>query len=219
VDGAVPGVIAAGKDTIDPDLHLYARTCNGVLDYIWINTAGSPGAAGVPAVVVLAREAFSRLVLPLPVPRHSPDLRLAGGQAAVLVGEHTWVWVDPVVFGPRRERVQAGGVWAVVTATPVVLRFDPGDGSPAVACAGAGTRFDPARYGLHAASPTCDHVYARSSFGAPGEQVTATYEISWRVTWTGWTGRAPASGSLPGLVSRATTRFAVAEAQALVTGG
>jgi hypothetical protein len=219
VDGAVPGVIAAGKDTIDPDLHLYARTCNGVLDYVWINTAGSPAAAGVPAVVVLAREAFSRLVLPLPVPRHSPDLRLAGGQAAVLVGEHTWVWVDPVVFSPRRERVQAGGVWALVTATPVALRFDPGDGSPAVACRGAGTRFDPARYGLHAASPTCDHVYARSSFGAPGEQVTATYEISWRVSWTGWTGRAPASGSLPGLVSRATARFAVAEAQALVTGG
>src|SRR5215470_3232041 len=50
VGGAVPGVIAAGKDTIDPNLHLYARTCNGVLDYVWVNTAGSPAAAGVPAV-------------------------------------------------------------------------------------------------------------------------------------------------------------------------
>jgi hypothetical protein len=108
-------------------------------------------------------------------------------------------------------------VWAVVTATPVVLRFDPGDGSPVVVCRGAGTRFDPARYGLHAASPTCDHVYARSSFGAPGELVTATYEISWRVSWTGWTGTGPAGGSLPGLVSRASARFAVAEAQALIT--
>src|SRR5262249_41784115 len=115
--------------------------------------------------------------------------------------------------------VQGGGVGAMATATPVVLRFDPGDGTPAVACRGAGTAFDPARYGLHAASPTCDHIYPRSSFGAPGEQATATYEISWRVSWTGWTGTGPASGSLPALVSRATARFAVAEAQALVTGG
>src|SRR5262249_14682296 len=169
VGGAGPGGVAAGEGPDGPDPHLYARTCNGVLDYVWVNTAGSPAAAGVPAVVVLAREAFSRLVLPLPVPRHSPDLRLAGGRPAVLVGEHTWVWVDPAVFSPRRERVQAGGVWALVTATPVALRFDPGDGSPLVACRGAGTRFDPARYGLHAASPTCDHVYPRSSFGVPGE--------------------------------------------------
>src|SRR5262249_10559191 len=86
VGGAVPGVIAAGKDTIDPDLHLYARTCNGVLDYLWINTAGSPAAAAVPAVVGLAREAFSRLGLPLPVPGRSPGLRRSGGRPGGLVG-------------------------------------------------------------------------------------------------------------------------------------
>src|SRR5262249_2094113 len=101
VGGAVPGVIAAGKDTIDPDLHLYARTCNGVLDYLWINTAGSPAAAAVPAVVVLAREAFSRLVLPLPVPRHSPDLRLVGGLPAWLGGGPALGWGGPAVFSPR----------------------------------------------------------------------------------------------------------------------
>jgi hypothetical protein len=220
-DGAVPGIPAGqvgdGTDGIDPNSHLYARTCNGVLDYVWIGSGGAQGAAA-PSPAVLARDAFSRLVLPLPSARHSPDLRLAGGEPAVLVGEHTWVWVDRVVFSPRRKRVQAGAVWALVTATPVTLRVEPGDG-PAVVCDGAGTPFDATRYGLHAASPTCDHVYARSSFGLPEERVTATYEIWWRVTWVGSTGTAPASGSLPDLVSRATTRFAVAEAQALITGG
>jgi hypothetical protein len=208
-----------GRDHIDPHLHLYARTCKGVLDYVWVADAGASTAAALPTPEELAREAFGRLVLPLPVPRRSPDLRLRDGSLAVVVGEHTWVWVDAAGFVAQRRRVAAGPVWAEVVATPVGLRVDPGDGSAVVACRGAGTAFDPARYGPHAASPTCDHVYARSSFGLPGERVTARFEVVWRVGWTGFTGAAAAGGVLPDLLSRATAAFAVAEAQALVTSG
>jgi hypothetical protein len=215
VGGPRPG---DGKDRIDPKLHLYARNCNGVMDYVWILSGNGVAAAGSPLTAAdLAQAAYGRLVLPLPTPRHSPDLRLVSGPA-VVVGEHTWVWTDPQIFTTRRRRVQVGAVWAQVVATPVALRFDPGDGTAAVACRGAGTPFDSARYGPHAASPTCDHVYTRSSFGLSGERVTATYEITWRVTWVGAVGAAPAVGALPDLVSRATARFAVAEAQALIAG-
>ena len=215
VGGPRPG---NGKDRIDPNLHLYARNCGGVLDYVWILSGTGVAAAGSPLTPAeLARAAYGRLVLPLPVPRHSPDLRLASGPA-VVVGEHTWVWTDPLIFTTQRRRVQVGAVWAQVVATPVVLRFDPGDGTAVVACRGGGTPFDPARFGPHAASPTCDHVYARSSFGLSGERVTARYEITWRVRWIGAVGAIPAAGVLPDLVSRAAARFGVAEAQALITG-
>ncbi|MEV0704862.1 hypothetical protein AB0I53_44065 [Saccharopolyspora sp. NPDC050389] len=57
----------------------------------------------------------------------------------------------------------------------------------------------------------------RSSVDQPGEQVTAEVSIAWQVTWQGWTGSSPAGGELPAMTSRAQSRFAVVEAQALRT--
>ncbi|RJQ77838.1 hypothetical protein D5S17_14730 [Pseudonocardiaceae bacterium YIM PH 21723] len=152
------------------------------------------------------------------MPRHSPDLRLADGRPATVVGEHTWLWTEPVAWSPQRKRLDVGPVWAEVIATPVAMEFTPGDGSQAIRCAGPGTAFDRVRFGVHAASPDCDYVYQRSSFGKPDDQVTAEYAITWQVTWTGSTGAAPAGGTLAPLTSRATARFAVAEIQALRAG-
>ncbi|MGH3863139.1 hypothetical protein, partial [Actinokineospora sp.] len=166
----------------------------------------------------LAQEAYSRLTMPAPVARHSPDVRLRDGRTSVIVGENTWIWVEPGVFGPRSERAQAGPVWAEVTAAPMSLTFTPGDGHPEVTCGGPGTPYDRARFGVHAASPDCGYVYRRSSFGMPGDQVSAMYAITWQVTWTGSTGAAPAGGSLPAMRSETTIRFAVAEAQGLRSG-
>jgi hypothetical protein len=200
---------------------LYGRDCGGVAaGYRWFG----PGFGGLAGARVdrsraaeLAREAYTRLRLPVPTPEHSPDLRLADGRSAVLVGEHTWVWTDRSRFRPQSRRLQVGPVWAQVTATPVGLTFDPGDGASALFCRGPGTEFAPGRYPPHAPSPTCDYQYPRSSAGRPGGVVTAEYGISWRVRWIGSTGTTAAGGQLPEMTSRATTRFAVAEAQALGT--
>jgi len=175
--------------------------------------------AGPPATPAgLAAQAAAQLVLSLPVPRHSPDLRLGDGRPAVVVGEPVWVWTEPASFRPLSKRVDAGAVWALVTARPVGLVFDPGDGGPVAECAGPGTPFDAARFGPHEASPDCGVVYARSSVGRPGDQVTARYAIRWQVSWVGATAAGPANGVLPELVSQATSTFVVAEAQALRTG-
>ncbi|WP_246025501.1 hypothetical protein [Saccharopolyspora antimicrobica] len=163
---------------------------------------------------MLAREAARRLRLPLPTPRHSPDLRLRDGQSATLVGERTWFWTAREDWRVQRERVQAGEVWAEVTAEPVRLSMEPGLGQETVSCAGPGTPYDRS-FGLHAPSPTgCEVVYERPSTGG---SVVAEWSITWRVQWRGWTGSAPAGGSLTPMVSRAPAQIVVTEAQALRT--
>ena len=171
-----------------------------------------------PAVTprVLAQQAVDELVLPLPTPQHSPDLRLADGRSATVVGEHTWFWTDPDRWRPVSRRVQAGAVWAEVHAEPVRLSLDPGNGQDAVSCTGPGTPYDRS-FGVHTASPDCGLVFERSSVDSPGEQVTASWSITWRVRWSGFDGTNPVGGELPEMTSQADARLAVAEAQALGT--
>ncbi|MGW5643680.1 hypothetical protein [Saccharopolyspora sp. NPDC003762] len=179
--------------------------------------AATPSSAGAsPDPAHLAQEAVQRLRLPLPAPRHSPDLLLRDGRSATVVGEHTWFWTDRDDWRPQHERVQAGAVWAEVTAVPVRLSMSPGGGQPMESCPGPGTPYDRS-FAVHAPSPDCDVIYMRSSVDQPGEQVTAEVSITWQVTWQGWTGSSPAGGELPAMTSRAQSRFAVVEAQALRT--
>ena len=206
------------QDNVDPASRLYQQVCNGAAgQYAWSGQPAAAAAPVLPTAAELAQDAYSLLRLPVPTPDHSPDLRMADGRSAVLVGEHTWVWTDRSRFRPQAKRLQVGPVWAQVVASPVGLTFDPGNGDRAVSCAGPGTPFTPGRAGAHAASPTCDYQYLRSSAGAPGDVVTAEYGITWQVRWTGATGAAPAGGELPDMTSRTTTTFVVAEAQALGT--
>ncbi|WP_338596905.1 hypothetical protein [Saccharopolyspora sp. SCSIO 74807] len=172
--------------------------------------------AVAPSPDVLAGQAAGQLRLPLPTPRHSPDLRLPDGRAATVVGEHTWFWTEPGAWRPVSRRTQAGPVWVEVTATPRTLSLDPGTGQPASSCTGPGTPYNRS-FGLHAASPDCDVVFAHSSAGRPGEQVPARWAITWQVSWRGFDGTAPVGGTLAPMTSRAEAELAVAEAQALTT--
>ena len=204
--------VSANSGPMPAGFQVFLRACGGLPTSFVTTVAGPPA---TPAQ--LAELARAQLRLSLPVPRHSPDLRLADGRAAVVVGAPTWVWTEPASFRPLSRRVAAGPVWAEVTARPVGLEFDPGDGSPAVACAGQGTPFDRSRHGVHETSPDCGFVYSRSSLGRPADLVTATYAIRWQVSWVGATAAGPTAGVLPALVSRASTSYVVAEAQALRT--
>ncbi|EWM15268.1 hypothetical protein [Kutzneria sp. 744] len=155
----------------------------------------------------LAAQAYQLLVLPRPAPHFSPNVRAHSGQATI-VGEHTWLWTAKNVWAPQAKRVQAGAVWAEVTATPTTLVFAPGSGR-LLSCAGPGTEYI-ATAGLHAASPDCDYV-----FDQPRDHVNAVFAIQWTVRWTGSTGAAPAGGTLPDMTSRTAVGFAVAEVQSL----
>ncbi|MET9259599.1 hypothetical protein [Amycolatopsis sp. NPDC004079] len=173
----------------------------------------APAPPPLPTPAQLAAQAFEQLRLPLPVPRHSPDVRLPDGRDATIVGENTWVWTDREVWQPAVRRVQVGPVWAEVTATPAGMTFDSGTGGSA-SCAGPGTPYERS-FGLHAASPDCGIVYTRSSVGQPGDQVRAQWAIQWSVSWVGSDGTADVGGDFPQMQSRAGASFAVAEVQAL----
>ncbi|GAB3901335.1 hypothetical protein GCM10029964_089980 [Kibdelosporangium lantanae] len=193
---------------------VYYKKCGGRL-FGWVTGPGAGEAQVLPSPEQLAAQAYDALVLPLPVPRHSPDVRLADGRQATIVGEHTWIWTDPGVWSARSKRVEAGPIWAEVTARPQVMSFDSGLAGTR-SCSGPGTPYARS-YGLHAASPDCDFVYPQPSVNLAGDHVTARYTITWHVTWVGSTGSAPAGGSLPTMTSRASAMFTVAEAQALRT--
>lgn len=60
----------------------------------------------------------------------------------------------------------------------------------------------------------CSYRYLKSSHGVGGEeQVTATYTITWNVTWTGSDGT---SGAFNNMQTQTTSRFAVDEVQTVV---
>jgi hypothetical protein len=217
----LPARLPGGSDTdrVDPRSRLYQQVCDGlVTGWAWFGPAAVGAPVVLPSPAELAREAYGLLRLPAPSPGRSPDLRLADGRAAVLVGEHTWIWTDPAVFTARSRTVRVGPVWARATATPVGLSFDPGTGDPVAVCVGAGTPWVAGRYGLHQPSPTCDVVLSRSSAGRAGGVVTATWAIRWRVSWVGAVGGRAESGVLDDMTSRTPVVLAVAEAQALITG-
>ena len=160
----------------------------------WARWDCSDGTAGIgwlpnsrPAVapIVLAREAYRFLPLPVPQIRLNPP---AG--RAQLVSLPTWLWLDPATWGARSATASVPGLSATVTAVPVSVTWSMGDGGRVV-CRGPGTPYDPARPEA-AQHPSCSYTYRHA---ADAYQVTAT--TTWRITWAAH--GAPGGGTLPPL--------------------
>ncbi len=184
----------------------------------------APAAPGAPAAppapppsIMLAQQAWGELTLPPPNPSRSPSgILKESGHPYTVVNADTWFWTDPATFQPVSKTVTAGTVWGKATATPVSLTFTPGDGSHPVTCKGPGQVWQPNdQVWLPPANPQgCSYQYPNSSLGVGGDdQVTATYTITWMVTWTGSDGT---SGAFNGMQTQTASRFAVAEAQTVV---
>lgn len=166
-----------------------------------------PPAAPQVSPVQLAQQAWRRLPIPAPEVATAPPRGSDG-----LVGLAEWFWVTN--WRSRNDRVQAGGVWAEVTARPTGLTIDPGAGHAPLTCPGPGTAYDRSRPAQSQQSD-CSYTYQRSSAGLPG----SAYQVTVTVTWGGtWVGSGGAGGALPALSRSATFPLRVAEGQA-VTGG
>ena len=201
---------ALGPDDFGPEVYGVAvqvlRVCTDrdTGEYVDVDvvtvTPPLPGAIVDPArLAVMAR---SRLPLPLPSPRMSPE-----GEQTVNVD--SWLWVDN--WQPQTRSATAGGVTTVVVATPVEQRWTLGSPSERKVCADAGTQYDLARPAAEQ-STTCSYTFRHSSAGQPNDTYKVTVTLVWHVTWTSNIG---ASGDL-GFVSRtATIPTRVAEHQAL----
>jgi hypothetical protein len=179
----------------------------------WRWRASSPQPITVTPVQ-LAREALATLTLPKPVPPSSPSgATLQDGRPYTVVQVPTWYWTTPASYRAKTARAAAGPVFAQVTVTPVALTFTPGDAGSTTSCPGPGRAWT-AQAGPWAHAPGgCDYAYPQSTYGYPGGQLTATYGIVWRATWVGSGGT---GGSFPDVTTTATSRFAVAEAQAVI---
>lgn len=114
----------------------------------------------------------------------------------------------------------AGGLCVTVTATPA-LTFSPGEtGSPPIACAGSGTRYDSeggSAESQASAAGACAYAY-RFRTGVEGRPTAwpGSVSVTWTITWTASTG---ASGSLPPVTRSTLLPRAVREVQAVVVRG
>jgi len=160
----------------------------------WARWDCSDGTAGigwlansrpVVAPIVLAREAYRFLPLPVPQIRLNPP---AG--SAQLVSLRTWLWLDAATWGARSATASVPGLSGTVTAVPVSVTWTMGDGGRVV-CRGPGSAYDPKRPEA-AQHPSCSYTYRHA---ADAYQVTAT--TTWRVTWVAH--GAPGGGTLPPL--------------------
>ncbi|WP_344957709.1 hypothetical protein [Actinomadura miaoliensis] len=128
------------------------------------------------------------------------------------MGLPQWFWVTN--WKPLTDRVQAGGVWAEVTARPTSLTINPGSGLPAVKCDGPGEAYDSGR-SAEAQRSDCSYTYQRSSAGLPGSAYQVTVTVTWGGTWRGSDG---AGGALPALTRSTAFPVRIAEGQAVAGG-
>jgi len=191
---------------------VYTLTC--VPSYASGGNVWMAAGPGGPTPAQLAQQALKKLALPTPTTGMSPDSRLKDGRRYTVVRAFTWIWSDPSRYKTLTARASAGAVWAQVTVTPTALTFTPGDGGNTVSCPGPGRPWVAGKDSQWASAPGgCDYAYPRSTYGYPNGELTATYGITWTVTWTGSGG---ANGTLPDITTTTNSTFAVAEAQAVI---
>ncbi len=187
----------------------YYRYCSdGTASFVWVPNPGIGVPPRVPTVTPaeLAQEASDRLPLSRPTIRRSPnqDLRYQG-DPYTWVNLWTWFWTDPASYKRLTQTVQVGGVFATVTARPVGLLFDAGDGSTPVRCDGPGRAWTE-RDGNAAPASGCGFAYSHVTDGT----VLTRVAILWQVSWSGSGG---AGGVLPQLQTQTTAPLRVLQAQ------
>lgn len=162
---------------------IYQRSCpfgvpgNGVLaqGYVWM---AQPPAAVAVDPAQLAQEAVDKMKLV------GPDIASPRAAGAYTVGVPMWMWVNQsaTTYGPNTASASAGGVSVTATAQVTNIEWRMGDGAT-VPCTGPGTPYS-ASAGM-AQSPTCGHVYSKTSAGEPGSKYPVTATSTWTINWQG----------------------------------
>jgi len=170
----------------------YYRYCtDGSAQFAWVPNGTAPS-AGVATLTPaqLALEARARLVLSHPTVHRSPDETLRfRGAPYTYVGLASWYWTNAATYRPLSHTLSVGPVSATVTAKPVGLLFDPGDGHKATVCDGPGQAWTNSDAD-HEAPGGCSYRYERVS----DTELPARVEILWQASWTGTGGT---GGTLP----------------------
>lgn len=168
-----------GKDPEKYDLYFMSCSDGGLdnPDGFIVVPEGQPPVPQVDPQELAQRAVDSMTLL-------GPDIASPRAAGKYTVGVPMWMWVNQsaTTFGPNTASASAGGVTVTATAKVSKIVWQMGDGA-SVTCNGPGTPYQ-ASEGM-AQSPTCGHVYSKTSAGAKNgkHQVTAT--STWTIDWQG----------------------------------
>nr|WP_280883316.1 ATP/GTP-binding protein [Streptomyces pseudovenezuelae] len=153
----------------------------------WFAQPPNGGAAVDPEV--LAREAVKKMRL------LGPDIASPRAGGRYTVGVPMWMWVNQsaTTYGPQSASASAGGVTVTATAKVSRIVWQMGDGAT-VTCHGPGTVYR-ASAGM-ADSPTCGHMYAKTSAAAAGGKYKLTATSTWTIDWEVTAGGGGQTGQL-----------------------
>jgi hypothetical protein len=174
----------------------FTRICHGAWASAWFTEGISLRAA--------AEQARSLLQPGVPTPRFAPPALAT----RTIVGIDTWFWVPQTQWRPINASISVSGTTITATATPVTIRFDPGDGSEAVECAGPGVIW------TQGAETSCRYVYQYVSAHDPTGMWPGILDVDWDVTWEASSGE---SGFLEPLRTSIGLTLTVEEIQVTVT--
>lgn len=213
-DPCPPGGAAADPAACSAYLHnLFCSQLNptGVDPAVWQAELQQSGCTANPYTpvnpVVLAQQALATIRFPHPSGDRSPRQTLTyQGYPFSYVNLWTFFWTDPGAWHPLSATASAGGVSATMTARPVELVFDPGDGNAAVACAGPGRPWTASDGNSPPSDGACGYRYTKVTSGP----ITSTQTIVWQITWVG-TGNT--SGEIPSLSTSTSGQLQVLQIQ------
>lgn len=135
-----------------------------------------------PSPAELALRALAGFVLPSPSGHRSPSESLEyDGTPFTYVNLWLYFWTGSGTWETLSATARAGGNWATVTARPVSLSYDPGDGSSPVACSGPGRAWTDADGNSAPGDGACGYQYE----AVTSQPVTSTQTITWRLSWVG----------------------------------
>jgi hypothetical protein len=189
--------------------HAFTRSCTDAYGFVqtentWVADRQTPEQ--------LAQLAYDEVVRQLPRPQ--PGFAPPPANGVVQVG--TWFWADAGSWRPVSATAAIPDLSSTVTAVPVALTFDPGDGglgSGAVTCAGPGPVWTTS-IGDEAVSP-CQYTYRHSSAMSPSGTWHTSMTVTWDVSFSASNG---ASASLGQLTTSSSTDLQVGELQAVIVG-
>ncbi|WP_327749944.1 ATP/GTP-binding protein [Streptomyces europaeiscabiei] len=161
---------------------VYEQTCgwggvdgNAIVRMVWL---AEPPAQETVDPAVLAQRAVDSMTL------LGPDIASPRAAGKYTVGVPMWMWVNQsaTTFGPNTASASAGGITVTATAKVSKIVWKMGDGA-SVTCNGPGTPYQ-ASEGM-AQSPTCGHVYSKTSAGAKNGKFPVTATSTWTIDWQG----------------------------------
>ncbi|MGW3134989.1 ATP/GTP-binding protein [Streptomyces sp. NPDC001139] len=169
------------KGKSSKDGAVYERQCKNGPDGAPVFTYFvADNAANVPAIdpVVLAQQAVGKMLLA------GPDIASPRAAGKYTVGVPMWLWVhqSATTYGPNTATATAGAVTVTATAKVSKIVWSMGDGA-SVTCNGPGTPYTSSE-GM-AESPTCGHVYSKTSAGARNSKFPVTATSTWTINWQG----------------------------------